>query len=80
MQTYLRKFTMCHFVTVPANKLRPKRLPMSMDSEKLILELNFRNDLIDERRKDSYFKNSKMFDLVPETIVDKRTLTDGRNP
>ena len=45
-----------------------------MDSEKLILELNFRNDLIDERQKDSYFKNRKMFDLVPETIVDKRTL------
>ena len=51
-------------------------LPMnsSMDSEKLILELNFRNDLIDERQKDAYFKNRKMFDLVPETIVDKRTL------
>ncbi|MEJ2688577.1 MAG: DNA mismatch repair protein MutS [Deltaproteobacteria bacterium] len=47
---------------------------MTMDSEKLILELNFRNDLIDERQKNSYFKNSKMFDLVPETIVDKRTL------
>jgi len=45
-----------------------------MDSEKLILELNYRNDLIDERRKDAFFKNRKMFDLVPESIVDKRTL------
>jgi len=56
------------------NRTRVYHLQGSMDSEKLILELNFRNDLIDERQKDAYFKNSKMFDLVPESIVDKRTL------
>ncbi|MEW6428149.1 MAG: DNA mismatch repair protein MutS [Thermodesulfobacteriota bacterium] len=46
----------------------------AMDSEKLIIELNYRNKIIDERRKDAPFDSRKMFDLLPETIIDKRTL------
>ncbi len=45
-----------------------------LDSEKLILELNFRNDIIDERRPKKAFDSQKMFKLLPETVLDKRTL------
>ncbi len=44
------------------------------DSEKQILELNFRNGFIDERREASPFDSEKMLQLLPETVVDKRTL------
>jgi len=47
---------------------------MSMDSEKLIIELNYRNDLIDERNEKQPFNSSKMFDMLPESVLDKRTL------
>lgn len=45
-----------------------------MYSDQLIIDLNFRNNLIDERKTGSEFDNHKMFDLLTETIVDKRTL------
>lgn len=44
-----------------------------MNSDKLILDLNYRHTIIDERH-DKPFNGKKMFDLLPETIVDKRTL------
>ena len=47
---------------------------MSMESEKLIIELNYRNDIIDERNEDTPFDSRKMFNLLTETVVDKRTL------
>lgn len=45
-----------------------------VDSEELIIELNYRNDLVDERLSDERFNSHKMFDLLPESCVDKRTL------
>jgi DNA mismatch repair ATPase MutS len=45
-----------------------------MESEKLIIELNYRNDIIDERNEDQPFDSRKMFDLLTETVADKRTL------
>ncbi|MBU0675073.1 MAG: hypothetical protein KJ950_10555 [Proteobacteria bacterium] len=47
---------------------------MTMESEKLVIELNFRNEIIDERNEAEPFNSRKMFDLLPETVVDKRTL------
>lgn len=47
---------------------------MSMESEKLIIELNYRNYIIDERNRDQPFDSRKMFDLLTETVADKRTL------
>lgn len=47
---------------------------MSMESEKLVIELNFRNFIIDERDEDKPFNSRKMLDLLTETVVDKRTL------
>jgi len=45
-----------------------------IDSEKLIVELNFRNEIVDERNRTAPFDSRKMFDLLPATILDKRTL------
>ena len=47
---------------------------MTMESEKLIIELNYRNEIIDERIEEQPFNSHKMFDLLTETVVDKRTL------
>ncbi|MFN2366422.1 MAG: DNA mismatch repair protein MutS [Desulfurivibrionaceae bacterium] len=47
---------------------------MSMESEKLVIELNFRNDIIDERKEDQPFDSRAMLALLTETVVDKRTL------
>jgi len=44
------------------------------DSEKLITELNFRNEIIDERLEDEAVSSVKMMKILPETVVDKRTL------
>jgi len=44
------------------------------DSEKLIIELNYRNKIIDERNREEPFSSEKMFDLLPATVLDKRTL------
>ncbi len=43
-------------------------------SEQLIIELNFADEIIDERNEASAFNSKKMFDLLPETVVDKRTM------
>jgi DNA mismatch repair ATPase MutS len=45
-----------------------------MESEKLIIELNYRNDIIDERKEDQPFDSRRMLGLLTETVVDKRTL------
>ena len=45
-----------------------------LDSEKLIVELNYRNEIVDERERTDSFRWQKMLDLLPETVVDKRTL------
>lgn len=45
-----------------------------VDSEKLIVELNFKNKIVDERLEDNVVSTKKMFNLLPETVVDKRTL------
>nr|MBF0222309.1 hypothetical protein [Desulfobulbaceae bacterium] len=45
-----------------------------VDSDGQIIELNYRNDLVDERLSDERFNSRKMFDLLPESIIDKRTL------
>jgi hypothetical protein len=45
-----------------------------LDSEKLIIELNFRNEIVDERNRTAPFDSRKMFDLLPATVIDKRTL------
>jgi DNA mismatch repair protein MutS len=45
-----------------------------IDSEKLIIELNFRNEIVDEKNKAMPFDSRKMFHLLPATIIDKRTL------
>jgi len=47
---------------------------MTMESEKLVIELNYRNEIIDERNEAEPFNSLKMFELLPETVVDKRTL------
>ncbi len=47
---------------------------MTIESEKLMIELNFGNGFIDETSKDEPFDRRKLFDLLPETVVDKRTL------
>lgn len=44
------------------------------DSEKLIIELNYRNEIVDERNLAEPFSSHRMLLLLPETIVDKRTL------
>ncbi len=44
------------------------------DSEKLIIELNYRNKIIDERNREEPFSSEKMFNLLPATVLDKRTL------
>ncbi len=44
------------------------------DSEKLIIELNYKNDIINEQAPDHAVNTQKMLDLLPETVVDKRTL------
>ncbi|MEW6219876.1 MAG: DNA mismatch repair protein MutS [Thermodesulfobacteriota bacterium] len=46
---------------------------MDGDSEKLIIELNFRNKIIDERLA-APFHGDRLFDLLPTTIADRRTL------
>ena len=46
----------------------------TVDSEKLIIELNYRNNIVDERQIDNEVSSRKMFDLFPETLIDKRTL------
>jgi DNA mismatch repair ATPase MutS len=45
-----------------------------IDSEKLIIELNYKNEIVDEKLKDNVVSTRKMLDLLPETVVDKRTL------
>ncbi|MDH4331593.1 MAG: hypothetical protein OEV89_03350 [Desulfobulbaceae bacterium] len=45
-----------------------------MDSEELIAELNYKNIIIDERLKGKEFNVRRMFDLLPATIADKRTM------
>lgn len=47
---------------------------MSMESEKLVIELNYRNDIIDERKEGQPFDSRKMLSLLTETVADKRTL------
>ncbi|MBU0479557.1 MAG: DNA mismatch repair protein MutS [Proteobacteria bacterium] len=47
---------------------------MSMESEKLVVELNYRHAIIDERDPERAFSSRKMFDLLPETLMDKRTM------
>lgn len=44
-----------------------------MNTDKLIIDLNFKNHIIDERRA-PHFDGHKMFDLLSESIVNKRTL------
>ena len=44
------------------------------ESEELILELNYKNEIICEKMETGVFNSEKMFELLPETIVDKRTL------
>ena len=44
------------------------------ESEELILELNYQNEIVHERMESGVFNSEKMFALLPETIVDKRTL------
>lgn len=45
-----------------------------MDSEELITELNFKHIIVDERLQGEEFNIRQMFDLLPATIADKRTL------
>ena len=45
-----------------------------VDSEKLLIELNYTNEIVDERLSDQAFNSKKMLDILPETIIDKRTL------
>ena len=42
---------------------------MTMESEKLVIELNYRNEIIDESNKEQPFNSRKMFELLPETPV-----------
>lgn len=46
----------------------------TVDSEKLIIELNYMNKIVDERQDNDAVSSRKMFDLFPETVIDKRTL------
>ncbi|OGQ95060.1 MAG: hypothetical protein A2521_00510 [Deltaproteobacteria bacterium RIFOXYD12_FULL_57_12] len=47
----------------------------ALSSDKLIVELNFRDRIIDERRgRPRAFDSRRMFGLLSETVVDKRTL------
>ncbi|MFC1523232.1 DNA mismatch repair protein MutS [Thermodesulfobacteriota bacterium] len=45
-----------------------------MDSDKLTLELNAKDQFIDERPSAMAFNSTKMFDHLTETVLDKRTL------
>lgn len=45
-----------------------------IDSEKLILELNYKNEIVDESLKGNVVSTRRMLELLPETVVDKRTL------
>lgn len=45
-----------------------------MDSEELIVELNYKSTIVDERQQGKEFNIRRMFDLLPATIADKRTL------
>jgi len=47
---------------------------IEMESEELITELNFKHVIVDERLKGQAFNIRKMFDLLPASIADKRTL------
>lgn len=47
---------------------------VEMDSEELITELNFKHIIVDERLQGKEFNVRQMFDLLPATIADKRTL------
>jgi len=47
---------------------------IEMDSEELITELNFKHIIVDERLQGEEFNIRQMFDLLPATIADKRTL------
>ncbi|MDD5759491.1 MAG: hypothetical protein PHI06_10455 [Desulfobulbaceae bacterium] len=47
---------------------------LEMDSEELITELNFKHVIVDERAQGKEFNIRQMFDLLPATIADKRTL------
>ncbi|OGQ86379.1 MAG: hypothetical protein A2512_05420 [Deltaproteobacteria bacterium RIFOXYD12_FULL_56_24] len=47
---------------------------VEMDSEELIVELNYKNIIVDERLQGKEFNVRRMFDLLPATIADKRTL------
>ncbi len=44
-----------------------------MNPDQLIIDINFKNRIIDERRP-PYFDNYKMFDLLSASIINKRTL------
>ncbi len=44
-----------------------------MNTDKLIIDLNFNNHIIDERRH-PFFDDHKMFKLLSESIINKRTL------
>ena len=47
----------------------------ALSSDKLIVELNFRDRIIDERRgRPRAFDSRRMFGLLSETVVDKRPL------
>ncbi len=47
----------------------------ALNSDQLIVELNFRNKVIDENRpRGQEFDSHRMFDLLSETVVNKRTL------
>src|SRR3990167_9366775 len=47
---------------------------VEMDSEELIVELNYKSIIVDERLKGKEFNIREMFNLLPATIADKRTL------
>lgn len=47
---------------------------MDIESEKLIIELNYKNKIVDERLRDKGFDSRKMLGLLPESVLDKRTL------
>ncbi|MBU0728765.1 MAG: DNA mismatch repair protein MutS [Proteobacteria bacterium] len=45
-----------------------------MDNDKLIIDLNYRKQIINEQLEANAFDSYKMFDLLSETVLDKRTL------
>lgn len=45
-----------------------------IDSEKLIIELNQQETIVDERRSGNMVSTRRMLALLPESVVDKRTL------